>query len=168
MSLPFVPELPRLAEDKRSWGQLDGCARALSLAAVTQQHPGLVVVITQDTRTATQLEEALTFFLGEDANFPLWHFPDWETLPYDQFSPHQDIISTRLQVLSQLPTAKRGILVVPITTAAHRLAPRDWLLGQAIELKRGQKLTLDDTRTQLEAAGYRAVNTVYEHGEFAV
>ncbi|MBA4151413.1 MAG: transcription-repair coupling factor, partial [Acinetobacter sp.] len=115
-----------------------------------------------------QLEEALTFFLGEDANFPLWHFPDWETLPYDQFSPHQDIISTRLQVLSQLPTAKRGILVVPITTAAHRLAPRDWLLGQAIELKCGQKLTLDDTRTQLEAAGYRAVNTVYEHGEFAV
>lgn len=164
----FLPELPRLADDKRSWGQLDGSARALALAAVTQQHSGLVVLITQDTRSATQLEEALTFFLGEDANFPLWHFPDWETLPYDQFSPHQDIISTRLQVLSQLPTAKRGILVVPITTAAHRLAPRDWLLGQAIELKRGQKLTLDDTRTQLEAAGYRAVNTVYEHGEFAV
>lgn len=161
-----IPDLPTLRDDRRQWGQLRGSARALTLAQVAEQHAGLVVMITAGTQTASQLEEELRFFLGEE--MPIWHFPDWETLPYDQFSPHQDIISTRLQVLSRLPTAARGILVVPVSTCAHRLPPRDWLLGQAISLKRGQKLTMDDTRTQLEAAGYRAVDTVYEHGEFAV
>lgn len=161
-----LPDLPQKHDDRRQWGQLSGSARALSLAQVVEQHAGLVVMITAGTQTAAQLEEELRFFLGTE--MPIWHFPDWETLPYDHFSPHQDIISNRLQVLSRLPSATRGILVVPVSTCAHRLPPKQWLLGQSIELKRGQKLTLDATRSQLQAAGYRAVDTVYEHGEFAV
>ena len=171
--------LPSHADDRRQWGRLAGSSLSLTLAEAVAQHPGLVVVITAGTQAGARLEEELGFFLGstqDDAAaaggngtaFPIWHFPDWETLPYDQFSPHQDIISTRLQVLSRLPSATRGVLVVPVSTCAHRLPPREWLLGQAVSLRRGQKLTLDATRSQLEAAGYRAVDTVYEHGEFAV
>ncbi len=171
LALPAL-DLPGRAEDRRQWGGLSGSALALTLAETVRQHDGLVVMITAGTQTGARLEEELRFFLGANdghaGDFPIWHFPDWETLPYDQFSPHQDIISTRLQVLSRLPAAQRGILVVPVSTCAHRLPPREWLLGQAVSLKRGQKLTLDATRSQLEAAGYRTVDTVYEHGEFAV
>ena len=123
---PALPalDLPKRTDDRRQWGQLNGAALALTLAQTVQQHNGLTVMITASTQTGARLEEELRFFLGDDPSLPIWHFPDWETLPYDQFSPHQDIISTRLQVLSRLPTATRGILVVPVSTCAHRLPPR--------------------------------------------
>ncbi len=96
------------------------------------------------------------------------HFPDWETLPYDIFSPHQDIVSQRIAALYQLPELSHGVLVVPITTALHRLAPKRFLLGSSLVLDVGQKLDVEQMRLRLEAAGYRCVDTVYEHGEFAV
>lgn len=163
-----LPALPTRADDKRHWGSISGGAQALSIAEIVQTHTGLVVVITHNSQTAARLEDELRFFLPDATSWPIAHFPDWETLPYDQFSPHQDIISQRLQVLSTLAQTPRGVLVISASTSAHRLAPKDWLLGQAVSLRIGQKLTLDDTRTQLDAAGYRLVDTVYEHGEFAV
>lgn len=96
------------------------------------------------------------------------HFPDWETLPYDLFSPHQDIISQRIASLYRLPELEHGVLVVPITTALHRLAPTSFLLGSSLVLDVGQKLDVEAMRTRLEASGYRYVDTVYEHGEFTV
>ncbi|REH39040.1 transcription-repair coupling factor [Paraperlucidibaca baekdonensis] len=163
-----LPALPIRADDKRHWAGIRGGAQALSIAEIVQTHPGLVVVITHNSQTAARLEDELRFFLPDATSWPIAHFPDWETLPYDQFSPHQDIISQRLQVLSTLGKLTRGVLVISASTSAHRLAPKDWLLGQAVSLRIGQKLTLDNTRTQLDAAGYRLVDTVYEHGEFAV
>ncbi|HEX4869884.1 MAG TPA: transcription-repair coupling factor [Moraxellaceae bacterium] len=165
-ALPALPELPHKPGDRRHWGHLYGGALALSLAAVAERHPGVVMVITADTRAATRLEEELGFFLGE--RLPLLHFADWETLPYDPFSPHQDIVSARLKTLARLPALARGLLVVPVTTLAHRIAPRGYLGGRSLSLKKGQKLDIADFRRQLEAAGYTAVDTVYEHGEFAV
>ncbi|MEO6699428.1 MAG: CarD family transcriptional regulator, partial [Paraperlucidibaca sp.] len=167
-SVLALPPLPTRADDKRHWGGLSGGAQALSIAEIVQTHPGMVVVITHNSQTAARLEDELRFFLPDATSWPIAHFPDWETLPYDQFSPHQDIISQRLQVLSTLAQTPRGVLVISASTSAHRLAPKDWLLGQAVSLRIGQKLTIDDTRTQLDAAGYRLVDTVYEHGEFAV
>ena len=166
--LSALPDLPRRADDRRLWGSLPGSALALTLAQCVKAHDGLVVLFTASTQTATRLEDELGFFLAGEPDCPILHFPDWETLPYDQFSPHQDIISTRLQVLTRLPSTRRGVLVVPVSTSAHRLPPRDWLLGQAVNLARGQTLTHERMREQLQAAGYRAVDTVYEHGEFAV
>ncbi|HID49570.1 MAG TPA: DEAD/DEAH box helicase, partial [Chromatiales bacterium] len=116
---------------------------------------------------AAQLDSALRFFLGEN-DVPLVPFPDWETLPYDAFSPHQDIISERLAALAQLPTLRRGILLVPVPTLMHRLAPRDYLDAHSLLLDTGQTLGLEAMRLRLEAAGYRCVATVMEHGEFAV
>ncbi|WP_315292957.1 transcription-repair coupling factor, partial [Pseudomonas oleovorans] len=123
------------------------------------------LVMTEVSQSAERLQEELAFFAP---NLPVLHFPDWETLPYDVFSPHQDIISQRIAALYQLPQLSRGILVVPIATALHRLAPKRFLLGSSLVLDVGQTLDVEQMRTRLEAAGYRCVDTVYEHGEFAV
>ena len=164
--LPALPELPSKPGDRRQWGQLHGSGLTLTLAATAREHPGVVVVVTADTQSATRLEGELAFFLGD--SLPILHFADWETLPYDPFSPHQDIVSERLKTLAHLPTLQRGILVVPVSTLAHRIAPRSYLGGRSLVLNVKQKLDGNEFRRQLEAAGYVAVDTVYEHGEFAV
>ncbi len=161
-----LPELPRKAGDRRHWGGLSGAGLALTVAGTAETHAGVTVVVTADTQTATRLEEEVAFFLGE--RLPVLHFADWETLPYDQFSPHQDIVSERLKTLARLPSLQRGLLIVPASTLAHRIAPRGWLGGRSLSLQVKQKLDSNDFRRQLEAAGYVAVDTVYEHGEFAV
>ncbi len=84
------------------------------------------------------------------------------------FSPHQDIISQRVAALYQLPQLQQGILVVPINTALHRLAPKSFMLDASLMLDVGQKLDVDSMRNRLQASGYQCVDTVYEHGEFAV
>lgn len=94
--------------------------------------------------------------------------PDWETLPYDVFSPHQDIIAQRLSILYRLPTRRSGVLIVPVATLLQRLAPRAYLDSHALLLAVGERLDREGFRLRLEAAGYNAVSQVMEHGEFAV
>jgi transcription-repair coupling factor (superfamily II helicase) len=96
------------------------------------------------------------------------HFPDWETLPYDSFSPHQDIISERLETLHKLPSFEHGLLFVPIATLMHKLAPRAFLEGNTLKLSTGDLFDINEWRSRLEKAGYRYVSQVMEHGEFAV
>ena len=95
-------------------------------------------------------------------------FPDWEMLPYDIFSPHQDIISERLATLAQLPDMQRGIVVIAAPTLMQRLPPPAYILGNAFLLKVGDKLNPEAMRQRLTAAGYASVPQVMEHGEFAV
>ncbi|TVP90103.1 MAG: transcription-repair coupling factor, partial [Pseudomonadaceae bacterium] len=99
---------------------------------------------------------------------PVLSFPDWETLPYDRFSPHQDITSQRLRTLHQLPGVSQGILVVPMTTLLQRTPPRSFLGGSVLLLEVGQQLDIEQMRRDLDASGYRCVDTVYEHGDYAV
>jgi len=164
---PFTPPALVKPGDKQHWGQLYGSAAALSLAQAASEHNSLTLVLTADTATATQLHDELSFFLSE-SNLPILHFPDWETLPYDSFSPHQDIISQRLSTLYDLPQVTQGILVVPITTLMHRIMPQSYLSGQSLVLKCGEAFDVEAMRARLQKAGYHCVDTVYEHGEFAV
>ncbi len=150
---------------KTAWGNLTGASRALAIAEGALLHPGLSLVITTDTAMAGQLERELRFFAPD---LPVLSFPDWETLPYDRFSPHQDIISQRLKTLYQLPSVTQGIIVVPMTTLLHRIAPRTFLGGSVLMLELGQQLDMDKMRLDLDSAGYRCVDTVYEHGDYAV
>lgn len=150
---------------KTVWGSLPGAARALAIAEAAASHQGLSLVITRDTAMADRLEEELRFFAP---NLPVLSFPDWETLPYDRFSPHQDIISQRLRTLHLLPQTQQGILVVPMTTLLHRIPPRPFLGGSVLLMETGQRLDIERMRLNLDAAGYRAVDTVYEHGDYAV
>ncbi len=94
-------------------------------------------------------------------------FPDWETLPYDNFSPHQDIISDRISRLYQLPSLTRGITIVPVSTLLQRQSPRDFLLQHTLIVKRGDHFSLDKLRLQLENSSYRHVDQVFGPGEYA-
>ena len=172
---PVAPEKP---SDHRKWGQLAGCSDALAICESARDHKGLTLVITRSTDDAIRLEQAIRFFLNlppeEDGaaitedGLELLSLPDWETLPYDLFSPHQDITSRRIRTLHRLPSTRHGILVVPARTLMHRLAPPSYLQGNTLLLKVGQNLDIDSWRMQLEAAGYHHAENVYEHGEYAV
>lgn len=164
MPVLHLPKLPGAA-GKQHWGNLPGAALSLAVAEAASEARRFTLLLTADSQSAERLQEELAFFAPD---LPVLHFPDWETLPYDVFSPHQDIISQRIATLYRLPEIKHGVLVVPIATALHRLAPTRFLLGSGLVLDVGQKLDVEEMRGRLEAAGYRCVDTVYEHGEFAV
>ena len=165
---PFKPVLNTTPGQHTDWGKLYGCSYGLVIKEACEQHNGPLVIITPDTPSANRLEYELRFFLGADSAIKHYHFPDWETLPYDSFSPHQDIISNRLSTLYHLPEMSRGILIVPVTTLMTRLAPRAFLESNSLMLDIGQQLDMDQMRLRLDAGGYQCVSTVYEHGEFAV
>jgi len=160
------PPLPSSAIKPIFWSGLTGCADSLALANVIRQEKRLLVIVTADTQTALRLEHELGFFL--DNRFPILQFPDWETLPYDVFSPLPEIISDRIRTLALLPETQRGALIVPIATLMHRLAPREHILAHSFAIAVGGTLNLELTRSKLEAVGYQCVPQVYQHGEFAV
>jgi transcription-repair coupling factor (superfamily II helicase) len=165
----FAPPFDNQSGHRSRWGQLYGSSDALAIACAAQGarvagRP--LLVITPDTPTTTRLEHDIHFYSGN--NLPVLTFPDWETLPYDVFSPHQDIISERLATLAHLPTLTHGVLVVPVATLLQRLAPRDFIAAHSFLLDPNQRLNLQTMRQRLNHAGYRCVSQVMEHGEFAV
>ncbi len=164
-----VFSLPPKLQTKQTWGQLYGCALNLALAEFCTQNEGVTLLITPDLLSAEQLKADLQFFLGATAlskNIQL--FPSWETLPYDVFSPHQDIVSDRLACLNDLQNMQHGIAIVAVSTLMHRLSPQSFLNGHRLDLKIGQHLKLETFRQNLQYSGYTNVNQVLEHGEFAV
>ena len=163
---PLQPVLPRGPSDRLHWLGLAGAAAPLALARAAEAHDGLVLIIAESPQAVQQLEPALRFFL--DAQLPLLSLPDWETLPYDVFSPHQDIVSERIASLYRLPRTRRGVLIVPAATMLQRLAPTSYLEGNSLLLSVGDALDLERMSSRLNEAGYRRVPEVMEHGEFAV
>ena len=159
------PPLPANAKTRRYWAVPHGSAWTLEVAEAARAHDGLLVVVARDTRSADNLEGELAVFAGE---LPVLHFPDWETLPYDVFSPHPEVVSQRIATLYRLPSIKRGVLVVPVATLMQRIAPRTHITGSGLVLRKGQKLDIGAERRRLEAAGYRNVPQVGEPGDFAV
>ena len=165
---PLSPALPTSSQRKLRWSHLYGSARGLAIYEASRQQSAPVVAIVPDTPSAMRLTEELRFYAGPSGAHRIYQFPDWETLPYDIFSPHHDIVSERLATLYHLPDINDGVIVVPVTTIMARLAPRSFLLGNTFMLARGERLDLNATRLRLESAGYRYVGQVMEHGEFAV
>jgi transcription-repair coupling factor (superfamily II helicase) len=160
------PTLPRDVKRRAFWNTPHGSAGALAIAEATRAHAGIVVAVARDTQVATALESDLRVFAGNDLD--VLHFPDWETLPYDLFPPHPEIVSQRIAALYRLPTTKRGVLVVPVATLMQRLAPRKFIGGSSLVLALGQTFDLASEQRRLEAAGYRNVPQVLEPGDFAV
>ncbi|MEI5638621.1 MULTISPECIES: transcription-repair coupling factor [unclassified Pseudoalteromonas] len=160
-NLPWV----KSTTDKIAWGNLVGSSLALCLSEAIQQHDNLVVLVTPDTPSALRLEQELGFLLPD---IPVMLFPDWETLPYDHFSPHQDIISQRLASLNTLKHEKQSVLIVPVATLMLRTAPPSFIHGMSLQVSKGQTIDAQALRDKLTEAGYRHVQQVMEHGEFAV
>ncbi|USD66202.1 transcription-repair coupling factor [Vibrio sp. SCSIO 43136] len=159
----FSLALAQGAGDKKHLGNLTGASMAIAIAQLNQQHNGHVLLVTPDPQTALKLAHELEQFAAVDVK----QFPDWETLPYDSFSPHQDIISDRISHLYQLPSQDKGITVLPISTLLQRQAPREYLLQHTLMVKNGDRYSLESLRMQLEKSGYRNVDQVFGPGEYA-
>ena len=166
---PLLPaDPPTRGGDHRHWGSLPGSARSLAILEASRRFPGLTLVITGSTDEAQALEQELAFYRDDEQDDALLSLPDWETLPYDMFSPHEAIISQRIRTLHQLPRMQRGLLVLPARTLMHRLPPPSFTEGNTLLLATGDPLPIDDWRQRLEAVGYRHADNVQEHGEYAV
>lgn len=160
----FNLDIPTEPNDHKILGNVLQGADSLAISQVAQNYKGLTVVVTPDNKSAVRLERVLAdFYQGE-----IRLFPDWETLPYDAFSPTQEIISTRLSALFYLQQANSGVLILPINTLMQRLCPPSFLQNNVLLVKNGDRLNIERLRLQLENAGYRAVEQVLEPGEFAV
>ncbi|HVN43279.1 MAG TPA: transcription-repair coupling factor [Steroidobacteraceae bacterium] len=158
--------LPTAARPTVRWMGLGGAAVALALAEAAARLRGPLLVLTSEAAGAAQLEEELRFFA--EPGLPILAFPGYETLPYDQFSPHPDIISQRLRSLARLPQLGRGIVLTDLATALQRLPPRSFIDGHALSLRLGEELDLEAFRLRLTAAGYASMPQVGEPGEFAI
>ncbi len=164
-----TPPLPRAGQPRAWWrAPTSPSALAWHLVQAARAHDGPLLAIAADNHGAHQIESDLQSLLGPDADLPVLPFPDWETLPYDRFSPHPDIISQRLAALNRLPTLGRGIVVVPVQTLMQRLAPVARMSGSSFDYRVGQKLDFDEEKRRLEAASYRNVPQVQDPGDFAV
>ncbi|WP_073586250.1 transcription-repair coupling factor, partial [Vibrio quintilis] len=165
MTTPSILSVPgpRGSGDKKQIGNLPGSSLALAAAELAQQCNHHTLLVTADPQTALKLQqEAEAFFSQEIALFP-----DWETLPYDNFSPHQEIISERISRLYQLPNKKAGITITPVSTLLQKQSPREYLLQHTLMVRQGDQFSLEKLRHQLEQSGYRHVDQVFGPGEYA-
>ena len=168
----YNPPLPQDINFASHWQQTFGSATSLALANAAANSEGPLLLICQDNESVEQFKRELRYFCGKLPNradpLQVFSLPDWETLPYDNFSPHQDIVSDRLSALYHLPDLQQGILVTSIGSLMHKLPPKKYIRGNSLDLVVGQQLSIQGMRAQLVDAGYQYVDSVFEHGEFAV
>ena len=152
------------AHSRPRYTQLHGSSDALALAQLAAKSSPLVV-IAANALEAQRLVEEIPFFAPE---LRVHLLPDWETLPYDHFSPHQDLVSERLATLHHIRSQSFDVVVVPITTALYPLPPVEYLAAFTFFLKRGEKLDINKLREQMTFAGYNHVQQVLTPGEYCV
>jgi len=171
MSRPFDHLLPRVSalSFPSPGGRLDlpplaGSADALAIAQLASRgHP--LLLVTANPLDAQRLQDELKWFAPTLSSHLL---PDWETLPYDSFSPHQDLISERLATLYAVSRGEADVVLVPAATALYRMAPPGFLAAYTFFLKQGERLDVERLRTQMAVAGYTHVTQVVSPGEFSV
>ncbi len=149
----------------RKWINVHGCAGSRYIAELAADAAGLTVVVANNSENARKYEAELAFFAPEVS---IRTFPDYETLPYDRFSPPLSLISERLMTLYQLPSLRNGILIVPIRTIMQRMVPPDYVQSRSFVLSVGDRFNFDEQTTRFLQNGYRRVDTVYEPGEFSI
>ena len=146
-------------------GPMPDATSSAAIADLTRFDRPLIVMVASSSE-AQLLERELPLFAAGDV--PILTLPDWETLPYDHFSPHQDIVSQRLRTLYELPKLERGIVILPMTTAMLRTPPLHYVEGNTLDLRIGDTFNATAFAKTLSLNGYRTVETVYEHGEMAI
>lgn len=170
----FISTLPAVSSkttssavvNKTAIGNLKGSALAISIVEMALSQPSITVLLCSDTASALKLETELAY-IAHDKNLPVLLFPDWETLPYDNFSPHQDIISQRLETLYHLPSMTHGIIILPIATAMAKLSPVEFINGQTLLIKTDEERDPVRLKQALDTAGYENVHQVLAHGEYS-
>ncbi len=152
--------------DHKRFGNVIGSSAALLITQTLKQVNGFGLVITDNNSQADLLTQELEFF--SQGSIPVLSFPDWETLPYDTFSPHQDIISERLKTLNTLGQTSQGVLIISAQTLMQKVPPASFIGKYVFSIANGKALKLEKLRDKLTHAGYQHVDTVYEHGEFSI
>lgn len=158
--------LPSFPGEVTQIGRAYGCAPALLLSELAANTCAPSLVVVPSVAEAESLATQLQFFTDGDPAIAL--FPDLETLPYDSFSPHQELISQRLTMLRKLAKGDIHSLLIAVPTLFYRLPPKDYIQGHSIRLSTGQKLSLEMLRQHLVGTGYQQVSQVEQHGEYAV
>ena len=162
-------QLPDIAPGRRfALPRPPGSGDALLLARFAEKQHALgstAAVFTADPGDAQRLAEEIGFFAPALRTAV---FPDWETLPYDTFSPHQDLISERLATLWRIRNGEVDVVLMPATTALVRLAPPSFLAGYTFHFRTRQPLDEAALKAQLTLAGYAHVSQVVSPGEYAV
>jgi len=166
MSRLLRPLIPHSGRPQVHWTGLHGSAAALALAEAAVADERLWLVIEPDSRSLERRRAELGFFAP--AELRVLTLPDGEVLPYDVFSPHPDITSERLLALAELPTLRRGLLLVTVDTLLQRLAPRQYVASRSFSLAVGERLALEAFRLRLTEAGYSSVSQVAGPGEYAM
>ncbi len=161
---PPLPEKDRIV----TWSGLHGSAIGMALAEAANKCDGILVVVIEDQRQLEIVESEIKYFQDNRSGIPVLVFPGWECLPYDVFSPHQDIISERLKLLGALPKLRRGIVLVQTTNLMQRLPPMDYVFGHTFSLEVGQRVGMDELRDRLGNANYTSVHQVVSPGEYTV
>ncbi|WP_402718562.1 transcription-repair coupling factor [Janthinobacterium rivuli] len=168
MSLDLTKALPKPGNRyalPALYGSSDAYALALAALELKARGQMLAVVVAQASDGQRLLDE-IPWFGGKELRCHL--LPDWETLPYDAFSPHQDLVSERLATLHEIQTRQCDVLIVPATTALVRLAPPSFLAAYTFFFKKGEKLDEARLKSQLTLAGYSHVSQVMSPGEYSV
>jgi transcription-repair coupling factor (superfamily II helicase) len=164
-SLLSLAALPK-AGSRIDLPSLAGSSDALALAEITSRHPGkLLAVITANANDAQRLLDEIPWF---GPNLRVRLLPDWETLPYDSFSPHQDLVSERLATLWAAMQGELDILLVPASTAVYRLAPPEFMAAYTFAFKKGERIDAEKFRSQVTLAGYANVTQVVSPGEYSI
>lgn len=164
---PLTP--PRLtAQDTQVlWTSLLPTAQSLAIGQFAREQGGLSLVMTSSIHEANRLRRELSFFIN-NAELPILRYPDWETLAYDHFSPHEDIVSERLAVLHRARQLKTGIIIAAIPTLLHYTIPQSYLDQHACLFTQGDTIEMNALTQRFVTAGYLRVDQVREHGEFCI
>ncbi len=158
--------LPGAAGERVRWGKAYGCAKAVAIAEIAARTERSILILTDSIAAAETLAHDIEFFRGDSS--PVELFPDLEVLPYDAFSPHQDLIARRMNALRRLSGESGTLMITAVPALLPRLPPRHYLSTRSITLQTGQPLTQEQFRTQLEDTGYQRVSQVAQHGDYAV
>ena len=162
----YRPPMLQAQDNKLIWSGLQGVDESIAIAAFVKQHNRPVIVLTSSLQESYRLIRELRFFV--DSSIPIHHFPDWEILTYDHFSPHEDIVSDRLALLHRLPSLQQGIVVAALSTVMHYTLPKLFLQHQALVLSQDQLLDLTQFTQQCIDVGYHRTEQVRMHGEISI
>jgi len=147
------------------WGSLFGSSEALALIEFAKTQQQVVLYVAKDIKHYVQIQRALNFY---NSSLKILGFSNWEVLAFDHFSPHPDIVSSRLETLSQLATLKAGIVITTLESLSQRLCPTDYIDKYSFSLSAGETLEIEPFVNKLLKIGYRRVSTVMEQGEFNI
>ena len=162
----LYPPLPPSDKESIAWNNLHGSTVGYAIAEVARTYSEVVFIVLDDPHELTILEEEIHYYLGND-DLPVFHFPGLECLPYEHLSPHQEVGSERIRILSQLPKLKHGVLLIQTSTLLQFLPPVDYIYSHSFIISVGQSIDFEQFRLRLLDSNYVAVDLVVSSGEFA-